>query len=634
MIGVGDNGMKKLLMGLLLAAFVCVDLNGSEQNSEYVSSEQFLHLKKMFDGKNREQAEEALKGLPEDFLFSECEIGILREVVKLVRAEYKKEGHRRISPLEQYKKNNPGFALLLEKGTIPYSLSIQNLIDERIDIFIVNGVLNLSKLDITALDGLQNISNITALKTLNLADNQITTINQNIFTKLTSLRQLDLSDNQIIKIGPGVFNGLLKLEELFLYGNKIVEIDAEAFTGLRSLQKLWLNNNEIIEIDPRVFTSLVALKTLNLADNQIAMINKNMFANQRLLEELVFDGNKIRTINPNMFEKFRNLKKLYLDNNELSLHEQSLLQKKVAKKVEVVLSNQRELKSKKEEAEEKYLLELELKMLVAEEEAEKKSKEKTVKKVKKKKQEKVKKIEQEENRNENVLEALPPSNIIKPNQRVKPVASENDDFAHSEIVYAQRVEDWFSNPQYALESQGYIGKSVTPFKRKLLKQFGEEKIIFNHKYPKVIDVFLLMNEKIKVEKKGDRSSFDIKMRGCYHGDDEITCGQFELAFFKEEESEKKEFKINRIIIFHKFFRPERSFSESSDINIEQNINELDITKEVSEKMKFEVDSFKENQGWTTNREKEGWHVDDEAIEEGRIVVRNDKKPENFYVLFF
>ena len=244
--------MKKLLMSLLVVSSGFVGLaHGAQQivpASTEVPSLQFLCLKSLFAGKNKEQAQEVLKKLPPTFKSAACNADISREILKIAIQEYAKPANKRVSALDQYKTINPGFGLLLEKGSICYSLSIQDLIDAGVNIAIKWGDLNLYKLGITSLNGFQNIEDLPSLEVLRLHYNQLTEIVPGSFNGLLTLKVLYLNNNQLTEIAPGTFHSLLELKELYLLNNQLRQIAPEAFNGLLALEILGLSRNQLREI--------------------------------------------------------------------------------------------------------------------------------------------------------------------------------------------------------------------------------------------------------------------------------------------------------------------------------------------------------------------------------------------------
>ncbi len=194
----------------------------------------------------------------------------------------------------------------------------------------------------------------------------------------------------------------------------------------------------------------------------------------------------------------------------------------------------------------------------------------------------------------------------------------------SEIIYDDRVQDWFSNHKKALSLQGYKGLRQDLFKQKLLKMHGEEKIIFNHRFPKIIDHYLLYNPKVVPFNENER--FTVKVPGYYNDKKgNRNFGFFEISYELRESSLEKSKKNPTVqrLVFHRFFRPVKNFSdlfkENGQLSFSQeSLDELEILAVVAEDEK-----------WTIEREDEGW----QAFENnGVVVVSHPEKLFNYVLL--
>jgi hypothetical protein len=103
------------------------------------------------------------------------------------------------------------------------------------------------------------------LLTLNLRDNQITSLSENI-GDLTCLIQLDLRDNQITNLPESIGN-LTNLATLFLDNNQITSLP-ESIGNLTCLTGLSLMNNQITSL-PESISNLTYLTELSLTNNSI-----------------------------------------------------------------------------------------------------------------------------------------------------------------------------------------------------------------------------------------------------------------------------------------------------------------------------------------------------------------------------
>ncbi|NBQ17383.1 leucine-rich repeat domain-containing protein [bacterium] len=272
--------MKKLLMSLLLVGGGFVGLvRGAQQmtpaelaiwerqqDQDKVPSLQMLCLKRLLANKTQEEAQEVLKKLPETFYVKSFHAEFSRKMLEFARDEYKKQPLLRSSFLVKYKEANPEIGLLLARGIVSYSLSIQDLIDAGVVVRATNHQTCFYRLDITSLDGLQNIG-LPSLRGLYLSHNQIREIVPGVFDNLPALRRLYLSDNQITEIAPGAFKNLPALRDLNLSDNQIREIAPGAFAGLRKLKDLNLRSNNINRLSKKVFSGLKKLNTLNIVGN-------------------------------------------------------------------------------------------------------------------------------------------------------------------------------------------------------------------------------------------------------------------------------------------------------------------------------------------------------------------------------
>lgn len=107
-----------------------------------------------------------------------------------------------------------------------------------------------------------------------------------------SLRSLDLNDCSITSIENGAFAGLHKLQRLSLTGNKFTIIQTDWFRDLVALQQLILRGNEIEQIERTAFWDLSeSLRHLDLRDNRLRCIRIEELAELKKLERLDATGN-------------------------------------------------------------------------------------------------------------------------------------------------------------------------------------------------------------------------------------------------------------------------------------------------------------------------------------------------------
>ncbi|XP_063436348.1 slit homolog 1 protein-like [Mytilus trossulus] len=156
----------------------------------------------------------------------------------------------------------------------------------------------------------------TSTKMLNLDNNNITSINSTVLSRLRSLKQLSLQNNQISSINSEAFSDIF-LRDLRLGGNKISSI-ASVPSGIISLSKLDLSDNYISSIEPGAFSSFSSLYIIKLQGNNISSITADAFANFTTLSVLDLQGNKISYIEPTAFKGPDEWESLYLNDNDLT----------------------------------------------------------------------------------------------------------------------------------------------------------------------------------------------------------------------------------------------------------------------------------------------------------------------------
>ncbi|KAJ8299443.1 hypothetical protein KUTeg_023503 [Tegillarca granosa] len=103
----------------------------------------------------------------------------------------------------------------------------------------------------------------TSLKILNLGNNEITTLNEGLFSNVNELRDLTISHNKITHISSNAFIGLGKLEYLDLSHNKIADIKDDAFVPVQALKDLNLGENDFPHLPTRGLGNLEHLKTFH-----------------------------------------------------------------------------------------------------------------------------------------------------------------------------------------------------------------------------------------------------------------------------------------------------------------------------------------------------------------------------------
>jgi len=174
-------------------------------------------------------------------------------------------------------------------------------------------------------------------------------------------------------------------------------------------------------------------------------------------------------------------------------------------------------------------------------------------------------------------------------EEVKPFAHH----CHLPLLYTQRVSDWFKNPERALHRQGYLEQGS--FRNRLLDQYGQEIVVANHKFPRVIDAPLLNSPNIAVVQQAD-GTFKVALPGyrkvMVEGEEKKEFGIFEIAYFLDSKEHRH--------VYHRFFRPVES---ASDLVCQFNLSQ-DKAHSIIAPEGLSVTGG--DNSWTTTAEQEGW----------------------------
>lgn len=113
-------------------------------------------------------------------------------------------------------------------------------------------------------------SNENKLTILDLSQNDLTTLDDNVFNGFENLRGLYLHRNKISSVYLHAFDGLLKLTHLDLSQCQLTAVDFEAYSHLSKIQELNFKNNQIKNvIIPRSMQPFKNLMKMNLEDNKL-----------------------------------------------------------------------------------------------------------------------------------------------------------------------------------------------------------------------------------------------------------------------------------------------------------------------------------------------------------------------------
>lgn len=172
---------------------------------------------------------------------------------------------------------------------------------------------------------------LTKMRIVNLAKNQLETIDENsfddtvnvaglyfddnklidlpskLFEKLEHLDGLYVKNNQLRNLDAGLFKNNKNLALLHLTDNKLQTLPSGIFDGLTKVRQIWLNGNEIKDLPSHVFDDCSSLIDLDLSRNQIKIINDNWLLKLTTLREVSFSRNPLDFIDLTIFDNNENL---------------------------------------------------------------------------------------------------------------------------------------------------------------------------------------------------------------------------------------------------------------------------------------------------------------------------------------
>ena len=159
------------------------------------------------------------------------------------------------------------------------------------------------------------------LQVLKLSNNQLKTIESEVFKPLIQLRELDMSHNQLALLDKDTLSGLNRLTHLHLAQNDINSLHEMAFESVSDVLVLDLSHNLLRE-SPQALKSLKKLQTLDLSFNDLMDLSNASFLNLTSLWRLQLNNNNIKNISKDVFSKLDSLQILDVSYNLLNYIEE------------------------------------------------------------------------------------------------------------------------------------------------------------------------------------------------------------------------------------------------------------------------------------------------------------------------
>ncbi|XP_057370279.1 leucine-rich repeats and immunoglobulin-like domains protein 3 [Daphnia carinata] len=157
-----------------------------------------------------------------------------------------------------------------------------------------------------------------SLKNLDLSHNKLYELPAGIFANGSRLQILNLSNNRLQYMDKGCFYNLTALVDLKLGRNRITSLPKELFKRLSALKVLELNRNRLTKIEGLTFDGLLSLIALRLRRNEISQLFDGAFFGLSSIQQLQLDFNNITTVTKAWLYGLNSMQQLGLSNNHIS----------------------------------------------------------------------------------------------------------------------------------------------------------------------------------------------------------------------------------------------------------------------------------------------------------------------------
>ncbi|XP_045523074.1 toll-like receptor 6 [Pieris brassicae] len=175
----------------------------------------------------------------------------------------------------------------------------------------------ISHIDAYALNGLY------VLSLLSIDNNRLEELHPEAFRNTSSLQDLNLNSNRLKKV-PTALRNMRLLRTLDLGENQITSLEEPGFVGLHNVYGLRLIGNKIENISKDVFSDLPSLQILNLARNKLRFIDMSAFENLKTLQAIRLDANQITDVQ-GLFVNIPSLLWLNVSDNKIDWFDYSVI---------------------------------------------------------------------------------------------------------------------------------------------------------------------------------------------------------------------------------------------------------------------------------------------------------------------
>ncbi|XP_013173415.1 PREDICTED: slit homolog 2 protein [Papilio xuthus] len=211
-----------------------------------------------------------------------------------------------------------------------HNLQILKMQDNFIEHISENVFISLSNLHTLILSNnrLTNIESyafvgMRVLTVLSIDSNRISKIHPHAFRNCSTLQDLHINGNRLDEV-PIALKDIPQLKTLDLGENLIVSIENASFMTMQQMYGLRLTENNIGNISKGVFDKMTSLKILNLSRNKIHKIEAGAFDGNINLQAIRLDGNYLTDIG-GLFAKLPNLVWLNISDNRLEWFDYAMI---------------------------------------------------------------------------------------------------------------------------------------------------------------------------------------------------------------------------------------------------------------------------------------------------------------------
>ncbi|XP_055906844.1 toll-like receptor Tollo [Eupeodes corollae] len=268
-----NNSINVLAPGLFseLADLLVLDLSANELNSQWINAVTFVGLKRL---------------ILLDLSFN--------KISKLEQSIFRSLGSLQVLKLEE------NFIDHIPDNTFADLTNLHTLI--------------LSKNHITMI-GANTLRGLNNILVLSMDYNRISKVDPMAFKNCTSVQDLHLNGNKLLTV-PEALGQVPFLKTLDIGENLITTIENTSISVMESLYGLRLTENSIDYIRRGIFDRMTSLQIVNLSGNKIKGIEPGAFHRNFQIQAIRLDGNHLKSIT-GLFTELQNLVWLNISDNHL-----------------------------------------------------------------------------------------------------------------------------------------------------------------------------------------------------------------------------------------------------------------------------------------------------------------------------